>query len=45
MIGASTELFAEHSCLHIGPAGVDRGAAFTLVGRLRNCYAEGTWNE
>lgn len=44
-IGASAELFDDHSPLQLGAAGRHQGAAFTLVGRLQYGYADGTWNE
>ena len=44
-IGASAELFDDHSPLQLGAGGTHQGAAFTLVGRLQYRYAEGTWNE
>ncbi len=44
-IGASAELFDDHSPLQLGAAGAYQGSAFTLVGRLQYGYAQGTWNE
>ena len=44
-IGASAELFDDHSPLQLGAAGKYQGTAFTLVGRLQYQYDEGTWNE
>ena len=44
-IGASADLFDDHSPLQLGAGGRYQGAAFTLVGRLQYGYAEGTWNE
>jgi Domain of unknown function (DUF4178) len=44
-IGASSELFDDHSALQLGVAGKFQGLAFTLVGRLQYSYADGTWNE
>ncbi len=44
-IGASADLFDDHSPLQLGAAGKYQGAAFTLVGRLQYRYQEGTWNE
>ncbi len=44
-LGASAELFDDHSPLQLGAAGTYQGAAFTLVGRLQYRYSEGTWNE
>ncbi len=44
-IGASAELFDDHSPLQLGAAGRYAGAAFSLVGRLQLSYAEGSWNE
>ena len=44
-IGASAELFDDHSPLQLGAAGRAQGAAFTLVGRLQYRTPEGTWNE
>ena len=44
-IGASGELFDDHSPLQLGAGGRYQGLAFTLVGRLQYGYADGTWNE
>jgi len=44
-IGQSAELFDDHSPLQLGTAGRWQGAAFSLVGRLQQRYAGGTWNE
>ena len=44
-IGASAELFDDHSPLQLGAAGTYQGAAFTLVGRVQYRYSDGTWNE
>jgi endogenous inhibitor of DNA gyrase (YacG/DUF329 family) len=44
-IGASSELFDDHSPLQLGAAGTLQGIAFTLVGRLQFGYEGGTWNE
>jgi DNA-directed RNA polymerase subunit RPC12/RpoP len=44
-IGASAEVFDDHTPLQLGASGRYQGEAFTLVGRLQNQYAEGTWNE
>lgn len=44
-IGASAELFDDHSPLQLGASGAYQGVAFTLVGRLQMRYADGAWNE
>lgn len=44
-IGESAELFDDHSPLQLGASGRYAGEAFTLIGRLRLGYAQGTWNE
>lgn len=44
-IGQSAELFEDHSPLQLGASGRHQGAAFTLVGRLQQRYAGGSWNE
>lgn len=44
-IGASAEIFDDHSPLQLGASGQYQGAAFTLVGRLQYRYTDGTWNE
>ncbi|MFO1218399.1 MAG: DUF4178 domain-containing protein [Burkholderiaceae bacterium] len=44
-IGQSAELFDDHSPLQLGAAGRYQGEPFTLIGRLQNSYADGTWNE
>ena len=44
-IGQSAELFEDHSPLQLGASGRYQGAPFTLVGRLQQRYAGGSWNE
>lgn len=44
-IGVSGELFDDHSPLQLGASGRWQGVAFTLVGRLQQGYAGGSWNE
>jgi hypothetical protein len=44
-IGASAELFDDHSPLQLGAAGRWQGVAFTVLGRLQLAYEGGRWNE
>ena len=44
-IGASAELFDDHSPLQLGAGGRWQGMGFTVVGRLQLGYAQGRWSE
>ena len=44
-IGKMSAVLEDYSAIQVGTAGVHEGVHFTVVGRIQQRYAAGTWNE